>query len=514
VKLKIPNTYVIISFIILVCAIATWVVPGGQYVNDDAGLHYENVDAVPQTWQIFSAIYYGFKQQAGIILFILVVSGAFWIVNGTGAVAMGIKSFLSSVKTRGGKTDNMILASIIVLFSLFGGIFGMSEECIPFVAISVPLAITMGYDSIVGLLMVYAAAHVGFSGAFLNPFTIGVAQGMAELELFSGMGYRLLCWTVLTTILIVFTLSYASKIRKNPKASIMYDLDSGRRAQAVSPQTQECFRNKAQVVSFILAFGTILAFTISYADGCSISIGGNDAPAPYLLWIVAALFALVSIPAMLKSVHFFVLTLLGFTVIYLIIGVLCFGWYLPEITALFLALGILSGIASGRSANKIAEEFISGAKDVLSAALVVGLASGIIVILKDGRILDSILHSLESGLDGSSKTAALSLMYGIQTLINLVIPSATAKAAITIPIMAPFSDLIGVSRQAMVLAFQFGDGFTNMITPTSGVLIAALGMAGIPYERWVKWVWKFILCLIVVGFILLLPTIFLNLSGF
>jgi len=209
VKLKIPNTYVIISFIILVCAVATWVVPGGQYVNDDAGLHYENVDAVPQTWQIFSAIFHGFKLQAGIILFILVVSGAFWIVNGTGAVAMGIKSFLSSVNTKGGKTDSLILASIIVLFSLFGGIFGMSEECIPFVAISVPLAITMGYDSIVGLLIVYAAAHVGFSGAFLNPFTIGVAQGMAEIELFSGIGYRLLCWTILTAILIAFTLIYS-----------------------------------------------------------------------------------------------------------------------------------------------------------------------------------------------------------------------------------------------------------------------------------------------------------------
>ena len=168
----------------------------------------------------------------------------------------------------------------------------------------------------------------------------------------------------------------------------------------------------------------------------------------------------------------------------------------------------------GLSPNNIVKEFLNGAKDIMSAALVVGFAAGIVIILKDGKIIDSILHSMASWLGESGQMASLSLMYGIQTIINLIIPSATAKAAITIPIMAPFSDLIGLSRQAMVMAFQFGDGFTNMITPTSGVLIAALGMAKIPYSKWVKWVWKFILLLIVVGFLLLIPTVYLNLTGF
>ena len=177
-------------------------------------------------------------------------------------------------------------------------------------------------------------------------------------------------------------------------------------------------------------------------------------------------------------------------------------------------MGIVCGIIAGFSANKIADELIAGARDILSAALVVGFASGIIVILQDGKVVDSILHGMQEGLDGSSPVASLSAMYGIQALINFIIPSATAEAAITIPIMAPFADMVGVSRQAMVLAFQFGDGFTNMVTPTSGVLVAALAMARIPYAKWVKWVWKGVLVLLVLGLLLLLPTALLSMAEF
>jgi uncharacterized ion transporter superfamily protein YfcC len=208
-----------------------------------------------------------------------------------------------------------------------------------------------------------------------------------------------------------------------------------------------------------------------------------------------------------------ILIVLLLTVVALIVGVTCWDWYMPEITGLFLGMGIVCGIIAGFSANKIADELIAGARDILSAALVVGFASGIIVILQDGKVVDSILHGMQEGLDGSSPVASLSAMYGIQALINFIIPSATAKAAITIPIMAPFADMVGVSRQAMVLAFQFGDGFTNMVTPTSGVLVAALAMARIPYAKWVKWVWKGVLVLLVLG-LLLLPTALLSIAEF
>lgn len=532
-KREFPNTYVIIFAIIIICAAATWFVPGGEYSQTPTGasdaygneiteLTYHTVDSVPQTWQVFSALYTGFSKQAGIIVFILIIGGAFWIVNSTKAVDAGIFSFIrwtgrlesNKVLKRIG-VNNIVMALIMVLFSLFGGVFGMSEETLAFVVIMVPLAISMGYDSIVGLCLVYVAAHVGFAGAFLNPFTIGIAQGLSGLPLFSGMGYRLFCWGLLTLILIVFVLVYAARVKKNPKNSVMYEADSywRERAGGVSGQV-EYYTNTSSKVSFAIALTAIILFTVFYSSRCNIAIGDVSYPAVWLLPVAAAAFALCGFFSLRKSVHFYILNILAFTILYLVIGVLCFGWYIGEISALFLAMGILSGIASGLSANNLVKEFLSGAKDIFSAALVVGLAAGIIIILQDGKIIDSILHSLESGLGESGQVASLSLMYGIQTLINLVIPSATAKAAITIPIMAPFADLIGLSRQAMVLAFQFGDGFTNMITPTSGVLIAALGLARIPYSKWVKWVWKFIVLLIIIGFLLLLPTIWLNLAGY
>ena len=436
---KLPNTYVIIAALIVLCAVLTWFVPGGQYIAaDDGSLSYEEVGAVPQTWQVFSAIYNGFVKQAGIIIFILVVGGAFWLLNATGAVDAGIRQLIARIGTK----DKAVLVTLTLLFSLGGAVFGMSEEAIPFVGIVVPLVVSMGYDAIMGLLVVYVASNIGFSSAFLNPFTVGIAQGMADLPPFSGMGYRIFCWALLTALLCIFVVIYAKKTRK---------------------ATQETSQIKADKLS------------------------------SRQVWILVVLF---------------------FTVVALIVGVTIWGWYMPEITGLFLAMGILCGIIAGFNANRIADELIAGAKDILSAALVVGFASGIVIILQDGKIVDSILHGMQESLDGTGEASSLAAMYGIQAVINFLIPSATAKAAITIPIMAPFSDLVGVSRQAMVLAFQFGDGFTNMITPTSGVLMAALAMARVPYEKWVKWIWKGVVVLLLLGLLLLLPTLFLSLAGF
>ena len=188
-KRKVPHTYVIIACLLVLCAVLTWILPGGQYVTEDNTLRYEPMDAVPQTWQVLTAVYHGFVRQAGIIVFILVVGGAFWLLNATGAVSAGISRFIAKV----GKRDKLVLAAVTVLFSLAGAVFGMSEETIPFVGIMVPLVVSLGYDAFMGMLVVYVAANVGFSSAFLNPFTVGIAQGMAGLPLFSGMGYRIFC---------------------------------------------------------------------------------------------------------------------------------------------------------------------------------------------------------------------------------------------------------------------------------------------------------------------------------
>ena len=205
-----------------------------------------------------------------------------------------------------------------------------------------------------------------------------------------------------------------------------------------------------------------------------------------------------------QSLHLYILNLLAFTILLLIVGVMGYQWYIAEIAGLFLALGLAAGFSTGLSPNDVTRLFIEGAKDILSAAMVVGLAAGIIIILENGQVIHAILYHLANGMRE----------FGKITSINIFIPSGSAKAALTIPIMAPFGDLIGISRQATVMAFQFGDGFTNMITPTSGVLIGVLGMARIPYSKWFKWVFPLIIILTILGFILLIPTVIFELNGF
>ena len=466
---RIPHTFTIVFALIVLSAALTWVVPAGEYLRQtDNGREvvvadsYHRTDAAPQTWQVFSALFNGFVDKADIIVFILMVGGAFWILNNSHAIDVGVMAFLRRVQRLGryrlvGRlgVNNIIIALVMIMFSLFGAIFGMSEETIAFVVVFIPLAIQMGYDSIVGVCMCYVAAHVGFAGAMLNPFTVGIAQGIAGLPLFSGLEYRLFCWVVLTVIGIAFVLRYAARVKAKPERSPVYKLD-------------DYWRDRA----------------------------GSNAEAT------------------LSTRQTLILILLLLTIVALVVGVLAWGWYIAEISALFLAMGIVAGILDRQNADSIAKLFLEGCKDILSAALVVGLASGIIYILRDGRIIDTMLYGLSRSLAQTGEVLSLAVMYLFQTLLNIVMPSGSAKAALTMPIMTQFADLIDVSRQTTVLAFQFGDGFTNMLTPTSGVLVGVLGMARIPYGTWLKWVWKFIVALIIIGFILMLPTLWFDFPGF
>ena len=540
-KRKVPHTFVIVFFIIVIAAVLTWIIPPGKYVSEQVGdetvMTFYYADQLPeggastgsataefhpepQTWQIFSAFYKGFVKQSNIIVFILIIGGAFWIMNKSKAIDMGIHSFLKFTKRLERSplmqkigVNNIVIILIMLLFSLFGSVFGMSEETIAFALIIIPLAVSMGYDSIVGLCMVYVAAHIGFSGAMLNPFTIGIAQGIAEIPLFTGIGYRAVCWAILTVVGIIFVLWYANKVKKNPQSSIMYEDDAYWRKSA-EVKEEELERYTPRKAWFVFAFLTsvLIVFSVLYPM-TTLKIGNSETTLP-LLPIGTALFVLLSIVTLRKTVHYFVLTLLFATVYFLVIGVLGYEWYIMEIASLFLVLGIASGLSVDKSASDIAKLFLEGMGDILSAAVIVGLAGGIVIVLQDGGIIDTILYGLSKSMSNMGKIASAEIMYGIQTLINIVIPSGSAKAAITMPIMAPFSDLIGISRQATVVAFQFGDGFTNMITPTSGVLMAALGVARIPWEKWVRFIWKFILVLVVIGALLLIPTVTMQLAGF
>ena len=474
---KIPHTYVIIFIFIIIAAMATWFIPAGEYdrsmtatasgkmINQIIPGTYHRVEASPQILQIFSAFFFGFQKAPAIIVFILTLGGAFWILNETKAIDVGIMYFLQKSKYlekywffRKVGVDNIIIIFIMIIFSLFGAIFGMSEETIAFAAVFVPLAISMGYDSITGVCMTFLAAGLGFAGCILNPCTLGIAQDIAGLKMFSGMGYRIIIWFIITLTGIIFVLSYAAKIKRNPEKSLVYSDDEFWRKNRVNgTQTDDKINRKTALLT---------------------------------------------------------LAVFGITIITLVIGVIKWEWGFSSICALFFAMAIVIGFVAGNSPSEIAKMFILGCKDILSAALVVGLASGIIVILEDGKIIDTLLYGISDVVSGNQKVSAITVMYGFQTLLNALITSGTAKAAMLMPMFRDISNMVGLSLQTTVTAFHIGDGFTNLITPTSGVLIAVLGVAKIPYVKWIKFVWKFILLMIILGWILLLPTLFFNITGY
>lgn len=538
-KSKVPHTYVIVFAIIVFAAALTWIIPPGKYVKSTTTIngkeqavmtfYYKDqlpsevaatFKSEPQTWQVFSALFKGFVKQSGIIIFTLMIGGAFWIMNTSKAIDVGIFAFLKFTKRLEHNpvikklgVDNIIMVMIMTLFSFFGAVFGMSEETIAFTIILIPLAISMGYDSIVGVGLVYVAAHLGFSGAILNPFTIGIAQGLADISLFSGIEFRIFCWIVINIIGFTFVLRYAAKVKKNPQKSIMWEEDAYWRKKE-SDQQEKLEYYTPKMAWFVYGFIVVVLAAFAFFYPHTEMKLGNSTFSFHALPILTVIFAVAGFFTLRKSVHYFILLLLTYTIVFLIVGVMGYGWYVMEIATLFFALGVASGLSIDKSADDIAKLFLEGVKDILSAAIIIGLAGGIIVTLDEGGIIDSILYGLSQAMVNFGEIASIGVMYMIQTVINVAIPSGSAKAAITMPIMAPFSDLIGVSRQATVMAFQFGDGFTNMITPTSGVLIAVLGVARIPYDKWVKWVWPLVALLIVVGFLLLIPTVTMKLNGF
>ncbi len=531
VRFRVPHTYVIIFSIIVFAAGLTWFIPGGSFerevINTSSGKSevikahsFAYSENVPQTWQIFSAFYKGFVRSPKIIVFILILGGAFWLLNESKAIDMGVYAFLKRsnkfnkyliIRFLG--VNNIIIASVMMMFSFFGAIFGMSEETIAFVIIFVPMAISMGYDSIVGVSMSFVGAGLGFAGCLMNPFTLGIAQEIAGLQLFSGLEYRFVIWMIINIVGISYVLWYASRIKKNPTKSVVYQEDAYWRDHQANTNLQVSEQSGTSTwIAYFAVLGAMLTTAIFWPQN-AIKLGANALIVPALP-VMTVLFALTGFLAVRKSVQAFVLNVLIFTILFLVIGVTGFEWGLLELAALFFAMALVAGIAMRKDANEITRSFVTGAKDIMSAALVVGLAGGIIVILEDGRIIDTILYGISKSIEGTGKIATLSLMYIFQSGLNMIITSGTAKAALIMPILRDISDMVHLSRQATVTAFHIGDGFTNMITPTSGVMIGVLEVARIPFNKWFRWAWKLILLLVILGWILLLPTVLIPLTGF
>jgi uncharacterized ion transporter superfamily protein YfcC len=435
--LKMPNTFVLLFSLLAMIALATWFVPGGKYetmevagktvVNPDS-FHY--VQSNPQGFvALMTAPIKGFVEAALIIGFVLIVGGAFSVLQRTNAIDAMIKS-VAKAHTRSAVVRALVIPVFVSLFSLGGATFGMAEEAIPFVLIFIPLALALGYDSIVGVAIPFVGSQVGFAAAFVNPFNVGVAQSIAGVPLFSGIGFRLMVWAVATVITIAFLMLYAARIKRTPQASPTYALDLEKR-QELGAQNLANFAGMA--------------------------------------WT-----------------HIAVLTLFAITLLVMVAGVVSYQWYIEEIAALFLVMAMLVGVVGRLNADEFVEAFMQGAKDLVTTALVIALARATVIVARDAQIIDTILHSLMPLVQSSSPTFAAQKMFVIQSVINFFIHSGTGQAALTMPIMAPLADLVGVTRQTAVLAFQFGE-FTTPMIPTSGITVGVLALAKIPWLTWAKW---------------------------
>jgi uncharacterized ion transporter superfamily protein YfcC len=459
---KFPDAVTIIIGIMVIFILLTWVIPAGEYVYTEINGRqvvisnsYHLVQSNPQgLFAFLTAPIKGFVSAAQVIGFCFLVGGAFGILNRTGAINAGLHNVILYSKNNR-QSRYWILASLMVLFSICGATFGMSESVLVFILITVPLALALGYDSIVGIAISFLAAGVGFAGAVTNPFTIGIAQGIAEIPLFSGWEYRLFIWLVLTTIAIVFVLIYARKIERNPEKSPVYEIDRARKSSTEASEADTQFNIKRKVIVVLLFLSLVL-----------LVFGSNK-------W----------------------------------------NWYINEISALFIALGIISALVFGLAVSDTVKAFMDGAKDMLMAAIVIGLAKGLLIIATDGKIIGTMLNYLASLTDDFGKVFSVQLMFIFQSFLNFFIPSGSGQAALTMPIMAPLSDLMGISRQTAVLCFQLGDGLNNMIIPTSGVTMGVLSMANIPYNKWVKWLFPLFLILFITALLLLIPPVlFFNYS--
>jgi len=388
---------------------------------------------------IFEGLVTGSKygSAVGIVALILVVGGSFGIIMKTGAIDAGIYAFIK--KSRG--LEKLALPLLFFVFSLGGATFGMSEEVIPFAMIMVPFVIALGYDSIVAVTVTFVASQVGNAASWMSPFSVAIAQGIAGIPVLSGATFRLVMWFVVTALSAAYMMIYAEKIRKKPELSAVYDTDEYFRSRIENTTEEE------------------MKFTVGHKL--------------ILLEMLAVL-------------------------IWIIWGVTKKAYYIPEIASQFFVMGFVAGIIAvvfklnGMTINNMASSFQGGVADLAGTAIVVGMAKGILLVLggSDANVastLNTVLYSIGNALNGVPATVAAWSMYLFQSLFNLVVTSNSGQAALTMPIMAPLSDIVGVSRQIAVLAYQLGAGFVDAFTPVSASLIGVLGVARIDWSKWAKY---------------------------
>lgn len=452
-RFSMPSTLVLLIMLVLIAGVATYIIPAGSFERmlDDAtgrelvlpGTYNQIANSPVNLFGMFTAIPTGFVQAADIIALCIIVGGAFGILNATGAINALLGHTIKNMNNP--KKAYIVVLAIMFISSLMGYAYGAAELMLPFIPLAVSATIAMGFDSLTGCAIILLGAGAGFVGTSINPSTAMIAQKIAGLPLASGMWLKNIAYVCFFVAAVIFVFRYMKKLEKNPQLSPMFELD----------KTSEYDINKSDIPELTARRK-----------------------------LVAGVFAA--------------------GLVLLVVCIVKIGLSVNQITAFYFIIGVVCGLIGGLHIEEIAKSFVEGAKDMMYCALIIGTARAISVVLADGHILDTITYAASNVVSSMPKSINAVGMFVFQDLLNILIPSGSGQAVVTMPIMAPLADLIGVTRQTAVMAYQYGDALTNLITPTSGYFMAALAMCRIKWEQWIKWflplfiVWVLIACVFLI----------------
>lgn len=466
-QFKVPHVYAIIFALMVIFAVLTWIVPSGSYQRQEvdgrevtvAGTYEQSektyideetgdeVDLRQGVFDVLQAPTRGIQEAIEVVAFILIVGGSFQVITKTGAITSGMGRVVRRFKNK----DILIIPIAMVLFALGGTSFGMAEETLPFFAIFMPIMMAMGFDSMTAFMVVFVGARTGYIASTINPFNVLIAQGILGIQGNPQLWLRMIAWVVLTAVAITWVVLYARRVKKNPESSITFEDDIAKKVEFAADESalDAEFTGRQKGVLAVFIAGICL-----------------------IIW-----------------------------------GLVTQGWYMNEISAVFLAMGLLAGVIAGFSQDVIAQEFVAGIADFAFSAIVVGLARGILVIASDGMIIDTILNALATGLGGIPAVLFTTLLYAVENLLAILVPSSSGLAALTAPIFGPLTELMGLNPEAAVWALSMGSATMSLICPTSAILVAGLGVCKIKLGQWWKTVWKFFLV------VSLINIVFVAISG-
>ncbi len=458
-KFHMPTAYTILFLLIILVAIATWFIPAGTYDYVDgvpvAGTYHPTAASPQGVGAVLKAAFSGFYDAVDVCVFILMVGGFLGVVMKTGAVDAGV----ARVIQRLGGREKWLIPILMLLFGLGGTTYGMWEETMAFYPLLIPVFLAAGYDAVVGISVILLGAGAGIISSTVNPFATGIASGFAGVSLGEGILLRALQWVVFESAAIWYVMAYAARVKKNSSRSVV-GVGAGKLHVSMEDTVPYTSRRKAIMAVFTLVF-LIMVYAVIPFDEMGLAL-------PVL------------------------------------------GWWFPELSALFLVGGILIGLMDRMSESEIAETFVAGCADLLGVALIIGISRGITVLMNDGSITDTILHWGEEALSGTGPVSFVLLVYLIYLPLTVLIPSSSGLATLSVPVMAPLGRFAGVGGDLVVTAFQSASGLVNIITPTAAVVMGALALGHVPYDRWVKYVWKLILYFLLLTMVFLVAGVLLG----